>query len=649
VRLVSTWQDLVGNLAVVTLFIVGWAQVAQPRLRSVPGAIFSTIFGATMGAGAMVTMMMSAEVQPGMHVDLRSALLAVSGLFGGFLAAAVAACLALAWRLGMGGVGANVGAALIIVVVVIGLSARALAGDRGVTVWWAAMVAVVAAGAALIPAVASALGSPQDAMLPMLINVIMPQALLNVLATTFASLVFLQAGRVAAERDLLTAALAQMPDFTYVKDRQGRFAAVNIAIAKFHGFDRPDDIVGKTDFDVAAAEPAKAAFEREQRVMSTNKPLLDFEELFVDGAGQERWFSTSKVPLQNAARQVIGLAAITRDVTADKQLRQELVENRDALSYALTEMSDGLAIFDADARLVFCNEQYRACFPLTGHLRQPGTPLRDILQAVVKTGEQITAPRRKAEAWINSIVANLRLESEEEINLIDGRWLQLRTRPTSSGSTMVVVSDVTRLKLAELALHTTTKQLKHLVRTDGLTDLLNRRAFDEAIELEIRRSARSATPLSLLLIDVDSFKAYNDRYGHPAGDGCLRLVSQHLKASLKRPADLAARYGGEEFTAILPDTNETDAFEVAERFLRALAGARLLHEASDRGYVTASIGVATYMPDNLHRDSLELVRAADEALYRAKAAGRNQVLGTRIAGQTRRHVGLHLALQGLPH
>ena len=599
-----------------------------------------------MGVGAIATMMMSAEVQPGMYVDLRSTLLAVSGLFGGLLAAALTACLALAWRLGMGGVGANAGAALIIVVVVIGLGARALAGNRHVTLWRAL---AVAAGAALVPVGALVLALPQAVMLPMLINFGLPQALLSVLATTLASLVFLQASRVAAERDLLTAALAQLPDFTYIKDRQSRFAAVNIAIAQFHGFNQPDDMIGKTDFDVVAADRAKASFEREQQVMRTNKPLLDFEELFVDDAGQERWFSTSKVPLQNAAGQVIGLAGVTRDVTDDKRLRRELVENRDALSYALTEMSDGLAIFDADARLAFCNEQYRACFPLTGKLRQPGTPLRDILRAVVKTGEQITAPRRKADAWINSIVANLQLESEEEINLIDGRWLQLRTRPTSSGSTMVVVSDVTRLKLAELALHTTTNQLKHLVRTDGLTDLLNRRAFDEALEIEIRRSARAATPLSLLLIDVDSFKAYNDRYGHPAGDGCLRLVSQHLKASLKRPADLAARYGGEEFTAILPDTNETDAFEVAERFRRALADVRLVHEASDRGYLTASVGVATYMPDNLHRDALELVRAADEALYSAKAAGRDQVFGTCIASKRRTRFGLYVPLQGSSH
>lgn len=362
---------------------------------------------------------------------------------------------------------------------------------------------------------------------------------------------------------------------------------------------------------------------------------MDFEELFVDKSGQERWFSTSKVPLHNAGGQIIGLAGVTRDVTVDKKLRQELVESRDTLSYALAEMSDGLAVFDAEGRLEFCNEQYRDCFPHTGKLRQPGAYLRDILQAVVETGEQITVPRHNPEAWIDAIVANLAVESEEEINLFDGRWLQLRTRPTSSGSTMVVIADVTRMKLAELALHMTTNQLKELVRTDSLTDLLNRRAFDEAIETETRRSARAGTALSLLLVDVDHFKAYNDHYGHPAGDECLRLVSQHLKASLKRPTDLAARYGGEEFTAILPDTDAESAQKIAEAFRRALAESRLPHETIERGYVTASVGVATYPPENLHRDPLELVRTADEALYRAKAAGRDRVVSTRIVGKDR--------------
>lgn len=628
----SAWQILFGNLAVVTLFVFGWAQV-RPLLRGVHGAVRSAMFGATMGLGAVATMFMSAEIQAGMHVDLRSTLLALSGFFGGPLAAVITAAMALLCRIGMGGVGAPAGATLIVLVVLVGLGARAMLGGRKPSLWHALAMGVVAG---TVPLVALVTSVSQPALQPLLINAALPQAFLNIFATAIASFAFLQARRFSAERDLLTAALAEAPDRHYVKDRQSRFAAVNTAAARFYGFDRAEDLIGKTDFELVAAEQAAAWFSSEQAIMEADTRLLDAEEMFADEAGREHWFSTSKVPLHDAAGRVIGLAGVIREVTADKRLRQELVENRDTLAYALTEMSDGLAMFDADGRLAFCNEQYRAYFPYTGHLRQPGAQLRDILLAVVMTGEQVTAPQQEADAWIENILANLRVESEEEINLADGRWLQVRTRPTTAGHTMVVVTDVTRLKLAELALHTTTNQLKHLVVTDGLTDLLNRRALDEALETEIRRSARAREPLSLLMVDVDCFKSYNDQYGHLSGDECLREVSRHLKTSLKQPADIAARYGGEEFAAILPNTDEEGAYLVAEGFRRRLTSARLPHEASERGYVTCSVGVATYLPDNLYRDSLELVRAADEALYGAKAAGRDRVFSTRIIARGRR-------------
>jgi diguanylate cyclase (GGDEF)-like protein len=133
-----------------------------------------------------------------------------------------------------------------------------------------------------------------------------------------------------------------------------------------------------------------------------------------------------------------------------------------------------------------------------------------------------------------------------------------------------------------------------------------------------------------LLVDVDRFKRYNDQYGHQAGDAVLRQVSEILRTSLKRPADLAARYGGEEFAAILPDTDEDGAYLVAEAFRRALAELRIEHTASERGYLTASVGVATYTPENIERTSEQLIQFADEALYSAKAAGRDRVFGKRI-------------------
>ena len=619
-----------GNLAVVALFVLAWAP-ARFWLRGVPGATRAALFGTVMGLGAVSTMLMAAEIAPGRFLDLRLSLVALSAFFGGPLAAAITLVMALTFRVVLGGV-VLPAMVTIVAVAAVGLVLRHIVRRGAITAWHALGLGIATA---IVPST-SAVVQQAWTMLPNLV----PLAVLNTVAIFLAGIIFLQARRFAAERDLLAAALAQSPDYNYIKDQHGRFAAVNERVARLHGFADPADMIGKTDFDIATPERASALFAAEQSLIAGRETQVELEELLQDETGAERWFTTAKVPLHGANGDMIGIAGATRDITADRQLRQDLIDSRNTLSYALEEMSDGLAMFDRQGNIILCNDQYRALFPYTSEVRRPGANLRDILQEVVKTGEQLSIPAGHEAAWIEQIIGNLHSECEEEVNLFDGRWLQVRTRPTSEGRTLVVVTDVTRLKNAELALHSAADQLKHLVRTDSLTGLLNRRAFDEAMEIEIARSARTAAPMSLLLIDVDRFKAFNDEYGHPAGDDALRLVAKHLRGSLKRPADMAARYGGEEFAAILPDTDEDGAYLVAEAFRRSVADAKLPHRGSERSVLTASVGVATYMPDNLHRSAAEIIQVADEALYSAKAAGRDRVFGTRVAGKQRRY-GTH--------
>ena len=624
----SPWQMLAGNLAVVALVVLCWGH-ARFWLRGVHGVARSALFGATMGFGAVASMLMGAEIGTGYLVDLRYSLIAVSAFFGGPVAALISLSLAMGWRMEMGGSGVTAGLFLMVFTTGLGLGARVLFRKNGPSVF-----AVLCLSAAVTLLVAAPIFLvPHESMAHAFANSFAPMAVLNQVATTLAGLVVLQARRLAAERDLMSAAMVQSPDYSYVKDRHGRFAVVNQGVAEFNGFARPRDMIGKTDFDLTNQARAQTLFAIEQRIIRGGQAQLDMVEQLQDNLGRMRWFSTSKVPLHSASGEMIGLAGVTRDITDERQLRQDLIDSRNTLSFAMAEMSDGLAMFDSEGRIEFCNEQYREAFPYTGTVRQPGTHMRDILKAVISTGEQLSAPKQVDEKWIKRMVDNLHRESEEEVHLFDGRWLQIRTRPTSEGKTLAVVTDVTRIKQAEMALHSATDQLKHLVRTDGLTGLLNRRAFDDAMDAEIARSARAGTPMSLLLIDVDHFKAYNDEYGHPSGDECLKLVANHLQKSLKRSADLAVRYGGEEFAAILPETDEDGAYLVAESFRKTLAGARLPHRGSERGILTASVGVATYMPDNLRRSTGELIQVADEALYSAKAAGRDRVYGTRVRGQ----------------
>jgi diguanylate cyclase (GGDEF)-like protein len=182
---------------------------------------------------------------------------------------------------------------------------------------------------------------------------------------------------------------------------------------------------------------------------------------------------------------------------------------------------------------------------------------------------------------------------------------------------VAVSRDITERKRLEA-------QLTELARTDGLTELANRRTFDEALRLEVRRASRQLTSLSLILIDVDRFKLYNDSFGHPAGDECLRNVAAALDAVVGRPGDLVARYGGEEFVILLPATDAEPALLVAEKARVAVEALAVPHAANQpSGVVTISVGIAT-TPAKGRIDREWLVEAADSALYRAKSEGRNR-------------------------
>ena len=194
---------------------------------------------------------------------------------------------------------------------------------------------------------------------------------------------------------------------------------------------------------------------------------------------------------------------------------------------------------------------------------------------------------------------------------------------------LVLVRVRSQLRIKHMA-----DQLRHNATIDAVTGIANRRRFDEVLEREWLRARRSKEPLGLVLVDIDHFKLFNDRYGHPAGDACLRRVAQALSRTCLRPGDLAARYGGEEFALVLPQTPLCGAEHVARRLLDAIEALAIPHELSTAApHVTVSAGIACYAEaSGLVREasakaatgeSIRLViQAADAALYAAKHAGR---------------------------
>lgn len=183
------------------------------------------------------------------------------------------------------------------------------------------------------------------------------------------------------------------------------------------------------------------------------------------------------------------------------------------------------------------------------------------------------------------------------------------------------------LTLARIKLHLLQvkehRRLSSLSMTDGLTQIANRRYFDEFYSAEWRRACREQGSLGLIMMDIDHFKAFNDHYGHLKGDECLTLVAQELKSVVQRPRDFVARFGGEEFVVLLPSIQPDGVAVVAERLKRALANLMIVHDHSGAGHhVSLSMGLAWCEPDNEFRPE-QLIAAADEALYCAKDGGRN--------------------------
>lgn len=189
---------------------------------------------------------------------------------------------------------------------------------------------------------------------------------------------------------------------------------------------------------------------------------------------------------------------------------------------------------------------------------------------------------------------------------------------------LIQIVDVSTAVHRESLLRDQAHELLAQSLSDGLTGVGNRRYFDLCIEKEWRASKRNKKPLSMLLIDVDFFKRYNDCYGHHQGDECLQTVASEMRNALQRPNDLLFRYGGEEFCALLPETCADEALRIAETLRGRVQSLALPHVNAPAGVVSVSIGVATHC-QHAHAAHIELIQAADRALYEAKHAGRNRV------------------------
>jgi len=227
--------------------------------------------------------------------------------------------------------------------------------------------------------------------------------------------------------------------------------------------------------------------------------------------------------------------------------------------------------------------------------------------------------------WVPIIFLSGHNDDKDIVAGIDAGGDAYLAKPVNATVLQAMVRAMNRISATQQALQNANRKLNQMARIDSLTRLPNRRQFDEVLDREWSLSTRKKEPFSLIIMDVDFFKKYNDTYGHAKGDECLRKVADSMHSALLRPTDTVSRYGGEEFAVILPNTDVNGATEVASRMCEFVEKMQIEHSSSDiSNYVTMSAGVATRDPGG-DVDRRKLFRIADENLYSAKENGRNQV------------------------
>ena len=304
------------------------------------------------------------------------------------------------------------------------------------------------------------------------------------------------------------------------------------------------------------------------------------------------------------------------DVASDAGLSGLITE-------AVTLSENGVLILDAQDRVAFCNPAMARFFAIGAPDAVLGKPVREVLAWMYqhKLGENVEG--RSLSDWLTHFHSSFRSLPFRsfEINMVDGRWLLTTEQILQDGAVMIQCSDITRLKTVEAELRQSKLELEYLAMTDDLTRLPCRRHFLSCLEAETQRANRYATPLSVAMIDLDFFKRINDRFGHCGGDEVLRHFATLLQDQL-RSSDVAGRLGGEEFAISFPETGLADALRVIERIRTVLLHENL--EAMAPGFTyTFSCGLASTQ-QNGKLTGQHLLGNADQALYHAKASGRNR-------------------------
>ncbi|MEN3186247.1 MAG: PAS domain-containing protein [Atribacterota bacterium] len=402
------------------------------------------------------------------------------------------------------------------------------------------------------------------------------------------------------ERNLLRSIINAVPDHVYVKDRDHRFVLVNEADAKHHGFASPEDMVGKTDFDLHPPELARHYWEDEERIIQTGEVLLNDEHLVYDfSTGEKRaiWISTNKVPLYDDRGNIAGMVGVNRDITGRKEIEEALRASEREKDLILNALQEQVTYYNPDFQIIWVNQAVLRNFGLS--------PQKVIGRRCYEVIEGRSAPCpgcAVAKAFKSG------KPEEGEVTAYNGTIWHQKAYPIldENGKAFRVVEisvDITERKKAE-------EQIRYLSFHDPLTGLYNRFFLQEELK---RLDAPRQLPLSIIMGDVNNLKLVNDAFGHEVGDELLKRMASILLRSCRKE-DIVARFGGDEFLILLPQTSSIAVQEVIER-IRKLC--REEWKGTEK-HIPLSISLGYATKEREEENVQAVINEAESRMYRNK-------------------------------
>ncbi len=420
-------------------------------------------------------------------------------------------------------------------------------------------------------------------------------------------------------------------DVIIIADFQGDRSYVSAAASSLGGWTR-EQLLDIHSLDLVHPEDRPHAAELVSQLRAgRNEAMLECRVRKQDG--HYVWVEASLRTIRDElSGKPTGILNMVREISERKQAERSREFHQSLLSAIHEGSPDGILVIDDHGKAVSYNRKFMDIWRIANPT-MPKTALQQVTEIsdesfLAQCVSQVEDPDAFLER-ARELASDRSADDQSQIPLKDGRTLErytttLRTENGRFLGRVWFFRDITERIRAEQELKKAYDEVEKLAGTDPLTGLANRRRFDEYLDVEWRRALRDHLPLSMILIDVDLFKLYNDTYGHLRGDSCLKQIAASALQVVTRSADLVTRFGGEEFAIILPNTDENGANTIARQLCDAVRDHRLQHENSPHGIVTISAGHATTIPQDGLASS-DLVERADHAMYRAKRGGRNRL------------------------